>query len=56
MEFWINIHGCQPYSRHGHLGTKSGEKRPQKGFFLWRLLILGFYVGTPIMPRLHILE
>ena len=24
---WINIHGCQPYPRHGHLSTKSAFKR-----------------------------
>ena len=26
MAFWINIHGCQPYPRHGHLCTKSAQK------------------------------
>ena len=25
MAFWINIHGCQPYLRHGHLFTKSAQ-------------------------------
>ena len=22
MEFWINVHGCQPYPRNSHLCTK----------------------------------
>ena len=27
MAFWINIHGCQPYPRHGHLSKcKSAQK------------------------------
>ena len=36
MAFWINIHGCQPYPRHGHLCTKSAQK-PK--------LLLGTVVG-----------
>ena len=26
MEFWINMHGCQPYPRHSHLYNKSAHK------------------------------
>jgi hypothetical protein len=27
MAFWINIYGCQPYPRHGHLHiSKSAQK------------------------------